>query len=374
MANAADYPSLNCVGVDSFNNPADFEMGDVVFLEGDIVSNFTCEEGYSYTECLNATGNEIGGIDVDIEHRAHCMESNYDIDAVALCCVDGHGDNMANWYDFNDDRYDIVGCTPSAEYAEGQGVEYDNLDPSDYSIPITRFHTGQYPANLVYQEIKHSLCTQGDCRDFNSPLINEVTCGADTGGCYYRQHNTITNNRIIKIFCVPDGEMIDQNGNYLDPSGNSPDYVRYICTNVKNDDIVIEVREDNLSGFRCTETAGFGDTTCREDHLEKIDGESFDDEDRYICIGTRGDTDYGYCCGYEGRVNSTDSNKGCVSTGDDYVSCMVCMYEIGDVRDQAVLEEGAAANSYEPTGAIWTSLGCIDPSPSGLITRLYQIG
>ncbi|MBN1332120.1 hypothetical protein JW978_04595, partial [Candidatus Dojkabacteria bacterium] len=29
---------------------------------------------------------------------------------------------------------------------------------------------------------------------------------------------------------------------------------------------------------------------------------------------------------------------------------------------------------YEPTGAIWTSLGCIDPSPSGLITRLYQIG
>ncbi len=55
---------------------------------------------------------------------------------------------------------------------------------------------------------------------------------------------------------------------------------------------------------------------------------------------------------------SEDSFKGCGEMGEDEkAACIRCV--------------GTKSN---PTGAIWTELGCIDPSPAGIITRIFQIG
>lgn len=78
------------------------------------------------------------------------------------------------------------------------------------------------------------------------------------------------------------------------------------------------------------------------------------------------DTEY-YCCG--GFVppgedppietNPTESFRGC-----------------GDITEREEREacERCVGTRKDPRGAVWTEIGCIDPSPAGLITRIFQIG
>ncbi len=63
-------------------------------------------------------------------------------------------------------------------------------------------------------------------------------------------------------------------------------------------------------------------------------------------------------------LKSTKSFQGCDGfdkDSEEYERCLNCLFEDGD-------PEG------EITGAIWTEIGCVDPSPAGIITRIFQIG
>ncbi len=68
-----------------------------------------------------------------------------------------------------------------------------------------------------------------------------------------------------------------------------------------------------------------------------------------------------YCCDYTPPGTqvvdsvSEDSFKWCKDMdGEELQRCSECI--------------GTRSN---PTGAIWTELGCIDPSPAGIITRIF---
>ncbi len=71
-----------------------------------------------------------------------------------------------------------------------------------------------------------------------------------------------------------------------------------------------------------------------------------------------------YTLGDFSAAKPTDSFKGCdgISDSGEKERCQACL-----------LVDPANPDS-EPTGAIWTELGWVDPSPAGLITRLFQIG
>lgn len=68
-------------------------------------------------------------------------------------------------------------------------------------------------------------------------------------------------------------------------------------------------------------------------------------------------------------VSSTPSFAGCdgITDAEERESCENCVWK---VRDNLATDffEG------EPTGSVWTEIGCVDPSPTGLITRAFQIG
>jgi len=48
----------------------------------------------------------------------------------------------------------------------------------------------------------------------------------------------------------------------------------------------------------------------------------------------------------------------------------------GDITEREEREacERCVGTRKDPRGAVWTEIGCIDPSPAGLITRIFQIG
>jgi hypothetical protein len=61
-------------------------------------------------------------------------------------------------------------------------------------------------------------------------------------------------------------------------------------------------------------------------------------------------------------TSSTPSFAGCdgITDTEERESCENCVW-----KDKA---------AFEPTGSVWTEIGCVDPSPAGLITRAFQIG
>lgn len=75
-----------------------------------------------------------------------------------------------------------------------------------------------------------------------------------------------------------------------------------------------------------------------------------------------------YCCG--GYVAEGEPEELEVTAEDTFVECSAQGLSAEETQACA----NCMGNKADPTGAIWTELGCIDPSPAGLITRIFQIG
>lgn len=180
---------------------------------------------------------------------------------------------------------------------------------------------------------------------------------SDTG-----DSDPISNSEMI--FC-----QVDESISYCCPRGVFVDESDDGGGDVIIDDVVVSC--PNNSGLESSlsdgiSTNGLSSTLSSLNCSDITDIDRFNAQDEckneYCQVGTSH-----YTCGcspsYEAEdlvVNPSNTFVECTEqelSAEEQDACMNCM--------------GSQAN---PTGAIWTELGCIDPSPAGLITRIFQIG
>ncbi|MBD3280567.1 hypothetical protein GF389_03525 [Candidatus Dojkabacteria bacterium] len=247
----------------------------------------------------------------------------------------------------------------------GEGAQVSCIEYTDERV----FSEPLCTSDEVPESIQEAFCDRGEsrevlfregclkldvvgesCNDFqNIPDINEVLrCIALESGAEYCCTADLDN-----IVTTGSGDGGDEG----DPTDSEEEYdADSVRENVDCDNKEIE---EGIESRMVSSRSYLPPNTCLALSDSLVDCETT--HDKCEIFGNY------YCCNKDLGVPATDSNKGCNGTGEDYQKCMACMYEIG---------EGPADRNtdYEATGAVWTSLGCIDPSPSGIITRLYQIG
>lgn len=185
-----------------------------------------------------------------------------------------------------------------------------------------------------YTSAEYLLCTDGDTITF---------CLIDN------QNFDLSSIKLNNECRIPDEEDDPEEVTTEDPEEKEAQYTCYFAgaTKIYSEDFFSqEILTNNECNENTSASCGDGDL-CQGNQY--VQGEEY------------------YCCVVDEVVEepegfkATDSNTGCDKVGEeDKEACLNCMYD-GD-RDN------------EPTGAIWTALGCIDPSPGGIVTRIYQIG